>query len=197
MRPLTDLCKLAIKYSSDRGGRHNTYNHAPCHGTHEYTPTYFAMFSHQRLRVRSVLEIGINKGCGLRMWREFFPNAIITGLDIDHACLLNEERIQSFVCDQGDAHALGNVLQKAQAHPFDIIIDDGSHNMMDQVASLNVLAPLLTDIGIYVIEDIPRDHTWLDYLLKHTPECLHPGVIYPPLGTGEMWPEALYIATKE
>lgn len=199
MRALTDLCRLAIKYSTDKGGRHNTYNYDPCHGTHEYTPLYFDLFSRQRMIVKSVLEIGVNAGCSLRMWAEFFPNARIIGLDNDPNCMLfrSVSRIDTYVADQGDAHALANALQVAQAHPFDVVIDDGSHNMMDQVVSLNVIAPLLSDIGVYVIEDIPYDLVWHEFLLKNTPLGLKVGLVEAPQGTGAMGCEFLYIATKE
>lgn len=199
MRSLTPLCELAIKYSTDKGGRHNTYNHQPCHGTHEYTPIYWDLFHKQRHLVKSVLEVGINKGCSLRMWQEFFPSALIIGLDIDKANLINEGRIKSFLADQGDAHALANVLQVAQAHPFDVIIDDGSHDMMDQVVSLNALARLLSDIGVYVIEDIPRNDTsWHNFLLKNTPDGLRCGIVVPEFaGTGSIADDVLYVATKE
>ena len=52
MRPLTELCELARKHSTDKGGRHNTYNFEPCHGTHEYTPHYHKLFSKQRALVQ-------------------------------------------------------------------------------------------------------------------------------------------------
>lgn len=199
MRSLTDLCRLAVKYSTDKGGRHNTYNYEPCHGTHEYTPIYWDLFHTQRLQVRSVLEIGINKGCSLQMWEEFFPNAKIIGLDIEPpASIVNTGRIKMFKADQADPHAVRNALQVAQAHPFDVIIDDGSHRMDDQVVTLKTLAPLLSDIGIYVIEDIPRaDTTWHDFLLKHTPEWLHCGLVVPEKGTGSIADDVLYVATKE
>ena len=201
MRQLTELCRLAIKHSTDKGGRHKTYNHQPCHGTHEYTPIYFDLFHRQRHLVKNVLEIGVNKGCSLRMWRDFFPNAMITGLDIDNSCLIQEERIQCFQADQNDPRSLVMALE-AGAFPtskvsFDVIIDDGSHLMTHQVISMVTLLPALTDIGVYVIEDIPVDLNWADYLLKHVPAGFTAGVVYPPLGTGEMWPEQMFIVTRE
>lgn len=197
MRDLTPLCKLAIKYSTDKGGRHNTYNYQPCHGTHEYTPIYWDLLHHQRFMVKSVLEIGINQGCSLRMWEEFFPHAQIVGLDIDPSYLFRTDRIACFQADQSDPASLGKALELANREPYDLIIDDGSHQLGDQATSLMTLGPWLSDIGAYVIEDIPASQTHTDVLLKSLPPGLLAGVVYPPLGTGEMWPEALFIATKE
>lgn len=196
MRDLTPLCKLAIKYSTDKGGRHNTYNHEPCHGSHEYTPLYFDLFPKPEL-VKSVLEIGVNRGCSLRMWQEFFPNAMITGLDIDSNYSIKDQRIQCFQADQGDSHSLQNALQKAQAHPFDLIIDDGSHDMNHQVTSLNTLVEFLSPSGIYVIEDIARNEDWHAYVLRHVPLGFHGVLIYPEQGTGSMGLDTLCFVRRE
>lgn len=197
MRPLTPLCQLAIKHQSDKGGRHLTYGGEPCHATHEYTPVYWDLMSRQKDMVKSVLEIGVNRGCSLRMWEEFFPNAKVVGLDINSECLFNTSRISTFVADQSDPHSLRNALQIAQAHPFDLIVDDGSHDMIHQAISLAALLPLLSDIGVYVIEDIPRDISWGDYLLKHVPEGYRSALIYPELAAGYGWPEQLFVITRE
>lgn len=198
MRPLTELCRLAIKHESDKGGRHLRYGGEPCHATHEYTPVYFDLLHKQRHLVKSVLEIGINRGCSLRMWAEFFPQARIIGLDIEPSTLVHAgDRIQCFLADQNDPHSLRNALQQANAHPFDLIIDDGSHLMHHQAISMATLLPLLSDIGVYVIEDIPRDQNWADYLAKNVPDGYHFGVVYPELAYGQGWPEQLFIITRE
>lgn len=197
MRALTDLCLLAKKHSTDKGGRHNTYNFAPCHGTHEYTPLYHDLFSKQRLLVQNVLEIGVNKGCSLRMWREYFPNAHVIGLDIETECLFHEERIECFKADQNDPSSLTHAMALAGKGPYDVIIDDGSHLMNHQAVSMKTLLPYLSDIGVYVIEDIPRDQNWHDYLLKNVPDGYRCGVLYPSLGTGECWPETMFVVTRE
>ena len=37
---------------------------------------------------------------------------------------------------------------------IDIVIDDGSHKVIDQVTTFNILYPRLNPNGIYIIEDI-------------------------------------------
>jgi len=58
-------------------------------GYHDYTPNYFKMFAHLRDAPIKVLEIGVGGyadddrgGQSLEVWRDFFPNAEITGIDI-------------------------------------------------------------------------------------------------------------------
>jgi cephalosporin hydroxylase len=198
MRALTPLCELAIKHQSDKGGRHLTYGGGTCHATHEYTPIYWDLMHKQKDMVKSVLEIGVNRGCSLRMWEEFFPNAQIVGLDIEPSALVHGGgRIQCFHADQNDPHSLTKALDIAGQHPYDLIIDDGSHLMHHQAISLATLLPYLSDTGAYVVEDIPRDQGWADYLAKSVPPGYNFGIVYPALAAGQGWPEQLFIATRE
>ncbi len=142
---MTPLCELASKWNTDktplcRKGR-----------GHSYTPYYYDLF--RRLNVCKVLEIGIESGASLRLWEEYFSKAEIFGLDIRKDFLINEGRIRSFWCDQGDLESI-RVAAALIGKNFDLIIDDGSHNAQHQVASAKILVPLLAPSGIYVIEDV-------------------------------------------
>ena len=57
-----------------------------------------------------------------------------------------------FVGDQGDPVFLNRVLD--EIGPLDVIIDDGSHRVEHQRASLLVLFPGLRPGGLYVLEDL-------------------------------------------
>jgi hypothetical protein len=87
------------------------------------------------------------------MWEEFFPNAIIFGLDIDPQCKQFEGcRRRVFIGGQSDEAFLDKVVKEAGGS-FDIVIDDGSHRVDHQLQTFNFLFPRLTDHGIYVMED--------------------------------------------
>src|SRR6266550_5384405 len=150
---LTPLCELALKYGTDKGGWH-TIAGDTCHN---YTPTYHMLLGPYREQVKAVLEIGVNYGPSLRMWRDYFPNARIIGLDSNAACLFNEERIDCFPADQNNAESLDGALTIAGISKYDLIVDDGSHEENHQVFSANVLSRYLAPNGIYVIEDITLD----------------------------------------
>ena len=140
MQTLRELAKL---YNTDKDPDYK----GPRTG-HRYSLFYETMFAPIREQVLNVLEIGIESGASLRMWRDYFPNAQITGIDIDPATLITEDRIQSV---QADANKLEGMVSCV---PFDIIIDDGYHSAESQIAALNVLFPQLTPYGIYIIEDV-------------------------------------------
>ena len=141
-----DLQELAIRFGTDKWG------------SHRYTPHYQRHLGHLRNSKIRLLEIGIggysaaDRGGGsLRMWKSFFRNGQITGLDLHDKSFVNEPRIRAFKGDQTDVELLQKI--NSLAGPFDVIIDDGSHRSEHIVATFRVLFPLLANHGVYVVED--------------------------------------------
>lgn len=145
---MSSLDKLAQKYDTDKG-RHKTKSGLCTKG---YTKYYHEAFNHRRLDVLNVLEIGIASGASLRMWRDYFPNSQIYGIDINPKCKVTGDRIQIFAADQGDRRQLREVMQRIKA--CDIIIDDGGHYSNLRIISLETLWPYLKPGGYYAIEDL-------------------------------------------
>jgi hypothetical protein len=54
--------------------------------------------------------------------------------------------------DQADPVAL--LAGTRSFAPYDVIVDDGGHSMMQQLVSLNALLPLVRAGGVYVVEDL-------------------------------------------
>jgi len=126
--------------------------HLPTKRDHNYLPYYWMHFRDIREQVKNVLEIGVESGRSLLFWEDFFPNATIHGLDINPDCRKFEGgRRKILIGSQGDPAFLQSIA--SSAGPFDIIIDDGSHRVADQITSFNVLFSAMTSHGIYVIED--------------------------------------------
>jgi hypothetical protein len=138
---VNDLTKLAIKYKTDKYGKHH------------YTDVYYDIFKHRRKNIVSVLEIGVSQGMSLRMWRDFFPNAMIYGIDNKDDYIFYEDRIKVFQCDQRSGDQLKDLISKIGKH-LDLVVDDGSHNPDDQVYTCNLITSLLKRDFIYVIEDV-------------------------------------------
>jgi len=109
-----------------------------------------------------MLEIGVFYGGSLEIWRKYFgPQATIFGIDIDPECAgrfdpPNAVRIGS----QADREFLRAVA--GEMGGLDIVLDDGSHVASHQRASFDVLWPLLSDGGLYVIEDMCTSY-WRDH----------------------------------
>lgn len=125
----------------------------PSKRLHDYLKYYHLHLSGIRMQVRTVLEIGVDAGTSLAMWEDYFPNARIHGIDIHPACERSVGgRRQVHIGNAIDPTFLETVLA-SEPDGFDIVIDDGSHLMEDQLFSFNYLFPRLTSHGIYVIED--------------------------------------------
>lgn len=117
-----------------------------------YFKIYDRHFSRFRGESVNVLEIGVGGGGSLQMWKWYFgDNANIFGIDIDESKMFEEDRIKTFHADQSDANQIINIF--SQIGKLDIVIDDGSHNMVDQIISFETLYPRIDDNGIYLVED--------------------------------------------
>lgn len=166
MRPKT-LSEIADSFGTDKGstGPSDSY------GGHNYADIYEAYFSTLHNRPINILEIGIgakggrwdarivhgrNKnGAGsLKMWYEFLPKAKIFAIDINESTQYNNDRIRTFVVDQGSEEELRTFLKDIGDIEFDVIIDDGSHRPDHQQFSFSILFPHLKDGGLYFIEDL-------------------------------------------
>jgi hypothetical protein len=125
----------------------------PTKHLHNYLQHYWAHFRDIRLQVRSVLEIGVETDRSIMMWEEFFPHATIYGLDINPGCKEYEGgRRKIIVGDQYSPEVLSSLV-RAVPTGFDVIIDDGSHQVTHQLRTFSFLFPALTEHGVYVIED--------------------------------------------
>lgn len=174
-KPLSD--RYGQQYRS-RGRRETAEHEAACYlapprlsdlfrkwatdkGVNGYSGLYECLFHRHRLRVQSLLEIGIgtmipgalssmvgfaqpgySPGGSLKVWREYFPNAFIYGMDIQPDTQFDDEvRIATILCDSRDADQVSRTLRYSPHKSFDVIIDDGSHWCTDQLATLANLFP--------------------------------------------------------
>jgi cephalosporin hydroxylase len=101
-----------------------------------------------------MLEIGVSKGGSLALWRKFLGHeAVIFGIDIDPSCAaFDGEFARVRIGSQDDPQFLRSVITEMGG--IDIVLDDGSHIASHQRASFDVLFPLLSEGGLYVIEDM-------------------------------------------
>lgn len=106
-------------------------------------------------------ELGAHTGCSARMWSKLFPKWTLTYLDNDERYTSNPhepprrmpENAPVYVGDQGDKDLLKKVIK--ERGPFDIILDDASHDMVPTWQSFEGLfMEGLKSPGIYIIEDM-------------------------------------------
>lgn len=134
-----------------------------------YTPYYAALIGPARFHVRRVLEVGIcghrdipNNvvGASLFVWRDFFPNATIYGVDVDSQFIFNDQdRIKTALVDAYDTSALHAALaawcfDEQGDGQFDMIVDDAVHDPGPQIQLMNQLGGWLIPGGHYFMEDV-------------------------------------------
>lgn len=119
----------------------------------DYFEVYEKAFQAYKDKPITFLEIGIQNGGSLQMWRKFFgPEAKIIGIDIDPKCkALETEGFEIWIGNQADPNFWAEFTNK---HPsIDVVLDDGGHTMEQQIVTFQCLFPILADGGSYVCED--------------------------------------------
>jgi len=136
------------------------------HGTdksseiHDYCRKYEKYLPFKRNHPITILEIGVLGGQSLKMWEEYYPNAIIYGIEIDSGAVKYEGgMIKIKIGSQTDENFLETIKHLG---PFDLIIDDGSHINSDIIFSYEHLFPSVKSEGVYVIEDACTSY-WPEY----------------------------------
>ena len=144
-----------------------------------------------------LMEIGVAHGGSVEMWLKYFDNDVtVHALDINKDFLdhkFDGADVRYSCVHQGSHEHWDSYLKDNPK--FDIIIDDGSHVMNDQIVTLNRLFKHLNDGGIYIVEDthtsywsgydggFKKQDTFIEYV-KNLIELLHaphmPGVTPPP-----------------
>lgn len=122
----------------------------------------------------NLLEIGTSSGGSLYLWSKFFKNALIYGIDVQDLVQSEYKNIENV------HHLIGNgyTIEMINSLPeFDIIIDDGSHAIQDQIFVVKNYINKLKDQGVLIIEDVQhQDH--LDILKDHIPQHLKNKIEY-------------------
>jgi len=167
------LTKLFNKYGSDKGSVNGSIQGSPQIG-HNYSNYYYEQFKFCRERVEKICEIGIGTnnpnvpssmgidgkvGASLRAWRDFFPNAIVIGGDVDPEILFQEDRISTFYVDQTNPESIDNFWKGVNLSNFDLIVDDGLHTYEAGSTLFNCSFDRLKSDGIYIIEDVTHRDT--------------------------------------
>jgi hypothetical protein len=147
--------------------------------THCYIEIYEKLFEKKKYDSNVILEIGIGdlykkNGGSIKLWRDYFPNSTIYGLDIRDIRHVNDEIINK---DRINLYTSTNAYDKNFIEKefinknikFDILIDDGPHTLDSMIFFIKNYLPLLKEDGIFVIEDIP-DINWVSKLQENVPE---------------------------
>ena len=139
--------------------------------THSYNTLYsYILNKLGRENPLNILEIGLGTnnpsivssmgaegrpGASLYAFREYLPNAMIYGADVDKDILFSDQRIKTGFVDQMKPETFQSLLESFGNIPkFDFIVDDGLHST---AANLNTMIFAIDNLkigGWFVVEDI-------------------------------------------
>ena len=141
---------------------------------HSYIDTYESLFSKLKYDAVNVLEVGIFHGGSIKLWKDYFSNGKIYGVDIinEHDGLIMEHsifsdpRVQLYTRTNAYDIQFVNYLSQQK---FDILIDDGPHTYESVEFFVRYYLTLLRGEGILVVEDI-QHWDWIDKLKMLVPD---------------------------
>jgi hypothetical protein len=161
------LNDLAIKHGTDKSSQH-----------HGYADIYEQYLFKWQSRLVDLLELGIGGydtvkgGASLKMWLDFFPCGLITGVDIHDKSHLKHDRLKIVQCSQDDEKKLKELGE------FDIIIDDASHINSLTIKSFEILFPKLRSGGLYFVEDCHTSYWRENYFGNPIPGAIGTTMYY-------------------
>ena len=121
---------------------------------HNYSPYYEKYLKkYKDKQTLNILEIGSLRGAATASFFHYFEKPKIICADINPFQLqVFSPNIRSIYVDTQSSKILKNLNDYLNLK-FDIIIDDGSHNIRDQIITFNVFFNQLDKDGLYIIED--------------------------------------------
>ena len=126
---------------------------------------YEDLFKDIRISAKRILEIGVDNGGSILMWREYFLEANIIGIDNkDCPQLADRERVEFIATD-----AYNIELVDRLPNDFDVIIDDGPHTLESMTFVIKEYINKINQNGMIVIEDI-QEFNWTNILRRLIPE---------------------------
>lgn len=137
---------------------------------HSYIHEVYDPIFHICPQIESILEIGVWGGSSLALWKLAWPDASVIGVDPRKSELhpTSKRMIESGEISILYEDAYNEVFIRKLDKKFDLIVDDGPHNLNSQIASLQYLRHLKPN-GVFVIEDISTKSDNLNSLLRKIP----------------------------
>lgn len=134
---------------SDKGDRHPSHKHF-------YIDAYDNLFSAWKDEPIQLMELGIASGASLLLWSQYFTKGIVTGLDVVEP--VRKEYLQSLPNTNmifGDAYDNDNAKYLVENLPKqDVFIEDGAHDIDNQISALMKYHSLVKPGGYYICEDL-------------------------------------------
>ena len=155
-----DLNFLCEFFNSDKGEKSTNQYDKPSkqnskkvisHGYAKIYEKYLQKFKEKKL---NIIELGSFYGNASAALFFFFKNSQIYSADINpDMYIYSSKRLENFFTDTSSRSSIENDILKKNIK-FDIIIEDASHMLKDQIISLFILFKILKPGGYFIIEEV-------------------------------------------
>ena len=175
---IDSLDRLFYHYGSDKA---DIFKKTKNKG-HGYSKFYEQKIEKLKNRKINILEIGSYAGASAAAFVKYLPESNIFCFDINISNFeYRSKKIHVFGIDiinqKKTIKTLNKIADQLRIKEFDIIIDDGSHNLSDILIALKLFFKYLKNKGLYVIEDFKHpnyyqynkniNHILIDELFKN------------------------------
>ncbi len=172
------LDELFHHYGSDKANVFKLNNKSG-HGFSKFYEKNFKKFKDKKI---NILEIGSYAGGSAAAFAKYFPNIDIFCFDINISNFIyRSKNIHVFGIDINNEKKINKILKSIflqfNFDGFDLVIDDGSHNLSDILHGLKFFFQYVKNKGIYIIEDFKHpnyytynkniNHIFIDELLNN------------------------------
>jgi len=150
---------------------------------HSYLGLYQNLLASKKDTAINVLEVGIGdfgpkNGGSIKLWRDFFTNATIYGLDIlpiDWVIdeLINDPRVVLYCQINAYSEEFFKSTFLDTNLKCDFMLDDGPHTLESMKQFIKLYSQIMTDDGILIVEDV-QSWDWIAELTNSVPEHLKP-----------------------
>lgn len=126
--------------------------------SHSYLDSYESILASKKDDAKNVLEVGVSRGGSILLWRDYFTNAQIYGLDIEDMPedIVNDSKERITIMKQNaydEIFIKENFINKGIR--FDFLLDDGPHTLESMLFFAKNYSNLMAPNAILIIEDIP------------------------------------------
>ncbi len=127
---------------------------------HSYIDVYEVLLAPYRETANNVLEIGVFSGQSLIMWEQYFWGVPCYGIDCSDQPHGGIQDLRPMIAEGThnivimDGTKKSDIEKNFKGVIFDVIIDDGSHQLEHQLDSYKHFKSHIAKGGIYIIEDI-------------------------------------------
>ena len=175
---LKSLDELFHHYGSDKADIFKKKNQHG-HGFSNFYEKKLKRFKNNKI---NILEIGSFAGASAAAFVKYLPNSQVFCFDINISNFkYKSKNMHVFGVDINSKKKIQEILNKIftdyKFEKFDLIIDDGSHNLSDILVALKFFFRILQKGGLYVIEDFKHpnyydynnnlDHIFVDEFLDN------------------------------